>query len=128
MERNRILIVLVGILTLIALGWVLKAAQAVILPLIIAWMLSYILGPVVACLTRRKVPTGMAVLLVLILLAGACYLGVVFANARMNAFQAAFPNYRPRLTQLHQALLAAVDIPVLALDKMDWGHMLGSPS
>jgi predicted PurR-regulated permease PerM len=126
MERNRIIVLLLGILTLIAVGFVLKVAQAVILPLIVAWLLSYILGPVVALLTRRRVPAGVAVLIVLILLAGVCYLGVVFANARLNAFQAAFPGYRPRLTQLHQSLVAAMDIPALGVGKMDWGHMLAS--
>ncbi len=126
MERSRIIILLLAVLTLIAVGVILKVAQSVILPLIMAWLLSYILGPVVSFLTRRKIPAGVAVLLVLILLAGVCYLGVVFANARLSSFISAYPKYRPRLTELIQSVSAAVDIPELALSKMDWGQKLGA--
>ena len=45
-DRNKITQVFLGILVLVAVGVVLKYAASVILPLIIAWLFSYLLGPV----------------------------------------------------------------------------------
>ena len=48
-----------GILALIAVGAVLKAAQGVVIPLLIAWLLSYLLAPAVTFLVRRlRFPAG----------------------------------------------------------------------
>ena len=44
LDRNRITVTLLSILTAVAVGFVLKQAQSVVLPLIIAWLLSYILS------------------------------------------------------------------------------------
>ena len=52
-DRNKIVFAFQGILVLVAVGFVLKSAQSVILPLIIAWLLSYIIGPTVNFLTQR---------------------------------------------------------------------------
>ena len=42
-----------GLLAVIAVGTVLKIAQAVVIPLLIAWFLSYLLAPAVNFLVRR---------------------------------------------------------------------------
>ena len=73
-DRNKISQIFLGILVLVAVGVVLKYAASVILPLIIAWLLSYLIGPVVNYMTQRKVPTTLAVAIILILLLGVFYL------------------------------------------------------
>ena len=69
-DRNKIALVFLGILVLVAVGVVLKYAASVILPLIIAWLFSFLIGPVVNYMTQRKVPTTLAVFIILILLLG----------------------------------------------------------
>jgi hypothetical protein len=64
-DRNKITQVFLGILVLVAVGVVLKYAASVILPLIIAWLFSYLIGPVVNYMTQRKVPTTLAVVIIL---------------------------------------------------------------
>ena len=43
-------------------------AQTVVLPLIVAWLLSYVFGPVVSILNARKVPTALSTALILIIM------------------------------------------------------------
>ena len=51
-----------GLLAVIAVGAVLKAAQGVVIPLLIAWLLSYLLAPAVTFLVRRlRFPAPLAV-------------------------------------------------------------------
>ena len=58
-----------GILAVIAVGMVLQAAQGVVIPLLIAWLLSYLLAPVVTFLVRRlRLPAPLAVAGVVLLL------------------------------------------------------------
>ncbi|HBA86226.1 MAG TPA: AI-2E family transporter [Verrucomicrobia bacterium] len=122
MEKSRIVIVLLAVLALVAVGVVLKSAQSVILPLILAWLLSYILGPVVGFLTRRRIPAPIAVGIVLVLLIGLCYVGVVFVNARISTFITAYPKYHAKITQFMQAMTSSIDMPSNPLAKIDWGQ------
>ena len=108
-DKNRILVFLIGILALVAVGFVLKAAQSVILPLIIAWLISYMLGPVINFFTRLRIPSSVSVTIVLVLVLGICYLAAVFLYARVRAFAEEYPKYETKLTQLmetHSSRLA----------------------
>ena len=110
MDKNRVAVVLLGILTVLAVGAVLKSAQTVIVPLVIAWLLSYILGPAVEFMSRRKIPTPLAVFLVLLLLLGICWLGGIFMNARVSAFASEYPKYRDRFSEIATALTDQFDL------------------
>ncbi|MDD4837491.1 MAG: AI-2E family transporter, partial [Dethiosulfovibrio sp.] len=100
MKNINIIIACVSILTLVAVGVVLKAAQSVILPFVIAWLLSYIFGPVVRFMARRRIPIVFSVVLVLSILLGVFYLGIFFLNTRIVAFAAAYPRYYDQLIVL----------------------------
>lgn len=107
----RLIAALLSLLVVAAACWVLRAAQAVILPLIIAWLLSYILGPVVTFLTRRRLPAGLAVALVLLILLGICYLGGLFLHSRVMAFVQAYPAYQQRVVALLGSVTERWNLP-----------------
>ena len=64
--RSMSLITLTSIATLYFIDW----AQAVLLPLVVAVLISYALEPLVAAINRLKVPRPLAAAVVLILLIG----------------------------------------------------------
>lgn len=111
MGNIQIIIGLVGVISIVAVGLVLRFAQAVFIPLIIAWMLSYIFGPVVRFLAKRKIPTFLSIMLVLAMFFGACVLGALFLNARVIAFASAFPRYYGRLVDIGKTLTVNLDLP-----------------
>lgn len=124
-KNNRISVLFLGILTVLAVGFVLKAAQSVILPLVIAWLLSYILGPVVSFMTQRRIPTALAVFLVLVLLVGVVYVAAQFLHARIAAFAGEYPKYQQRFTEIFGDINARWNLPQETLATIEWGDKIG---
>jgi predicted PurR-regulated permease PerM len=124
-DRSKILVVFQGLLVLVAIGFVLKAAQTVVLPLIIAWLLSYLIAPLVNYMTRRKIPTALAVFFILILVLGVLYLSGTFLYARIAAFAAAYPKYHSRLNELITTLAGQYDLKIDPLAGFNWGQNVG---
>ncbi len=125
MQDNRYLIPFLGVITLVMVGFVLKAAQVVVLPLIIAWLLSYLFAPVVNFLARHKVPTGVAVLAVLLILVGFFYLIGIFVQTRVMGFIGQYDEYAAQLTQISTDLASRFNLPEGYLKEFDWTGQVG---
>ena len=121
MGNFQVIIGLVGIISIVASGLVLNFAQAVFIPLIIAWLLSYLFGPVVRFLSRLKIPTFLNVIVVLTLFFGVCFLGALFLNARIIAFTEAFPRYYSRLLEIGKTLTTNFEFPPDFWSPSRWG-------
>ena len=109
---------------LVAVGMVLKSAQSVILPLIIAWLLSYLIGPAINFMTSRKIPATLAVAIILIFLLGVFYLSFTFLYSRVSAFAAAYPRYHTRLTELVALLTSKWNLEFDPFAGFDWGQSI----
>ena len=115
-----------GLLAVIAVGFVLKTAQAVIIPLLIAWLLSYLLAPVVNFLVRRlRFPAVIAVAFVVLLLLLAAWGAGIVIQQRLLGFAKAFPEYQDRLAALLAHYGRLLDIPGFALKEADWSAQFG---
>lgn len=126
MQDNRYLIPFLGVITLVMVGFVLKAAQVVILPLIIAWLLSYLFAPVVTFLARHKVPTGVAVLAVLVIVVGFFYLVGMFVQTRVMAFIGEYNVYAAQLTQITADIVEKFNVPENYFDEFNWTGKIGT--
>lgn len=125
-RRQSILVTLLGVLTLIAAGGVLYVAQAVFLPLIVAWLLSYILGPVVSFLEKRRIPPALSVMLVMILLICFFYLTVVFVYGRIWRLVNAYPDYAERLNEVIAVFSDKWQMDYNPFKQLDWVSNIGS--
>ena len=115
-----------GLLAVIAVGFVLKNAQAVIIPLLIAWLLSYLLAPPVNFLVRRlRFPAILAVACVVMLLLLISWGAGIVIQQRLLGFAKAFPEYQVRLAALLTHYGRLLDIPGFTLKEADWSAMLG---
>ena len=125
LEQDKVTIVFLGIIVLVLVGMVLKFAQGVVLPLIIAWLLSYLIGPAINYMTQRKIPATVAVVFILILLLGILYLSGTFLYARISAFAAAYPRYQTRFMELASVLTDRFDLSFDPLAGFNWGENIG---
>lgn len=125
MKNQRILTLLLAIIAIVCVGFVLNAARVVVLPLAIAWFISYIVAPIVKFLVSHRVPNGVAVLLVLLLLLGFFYLTGFFVQTRVMMFIRQYDSYARQLTQINADLLARFNIPDTYLSEFDWFRQLG---
>jgi len=123
--NQNVIVALLSVLALFAVCTVLTIAQSVILPLIIAWLLSYILGPVVTTLERRRIPTGVSITVVLLLLFGFCYLGGMFLFGRAMAFWDAYPRYQQSIMAMLESSTKNWDLPFDPLEGINWWSKIG---
>ena len=115
-----------GILAVIAVGFVLKAAQGVVLPLLVAWLLSYLLAPVVNFLVRRlRIPAPLAVGCVVVLLLLATWGVGLVIQQRLYAFAKAFPAYEAKIAALYAHFGSELDIPANVLNEANWTAQIG---
>jgi len=126
MEKGRLATVFVGILTVIAVGVVLMYAQAVVLPLILAWLLSKVFGPPVRFLTGKRVPLSVSVLLMIVVLFWALYLVAVFLNGRVSAFVEAYPRYEAQISGIVNTVADKLNLTSESFEGINWGEKIGA--
>ena len=115
-----------GILALIAVGAVLKAAQGVVIPLLIAWLLSYLLAPAVTFLVRRlRFPAPLAVAGVVLLLLLASWGAGLVIHQRLLAFAKAFPAYQDKISALYAHYGTELNVPAAVLKDLDLTAQIG---
>lgn len=118
--------VALGILAIIAIGMVLKVAQGVVIPLLIAWLLSYLLAPVVNFLVRRlRLPTPLAVAGVILLLLLASWGTGLVVQQRLLAFAKAFPVHQQKLAALYAFYGSEFNVPASILRDLDLTGQVG---
>ena len=106
MRGTKLILVFLGILVFLALGLVLHALKAILLPFVIAVFLAQIFIPAVAMLRRKRVPMGLAILLILVGLSALLFAfsWVIYSSAL--SFRASLPYYEERLAGLVNAAVA----------------------
>ncbi len=125
MKRSNLMVGLLSVLVVFAVAAAFKAAYTVVIPLMIAWLLSYICGPVVNWLVHKRVPLGLSVLAVLALVLFVCYLGGVFLGGRVRDVLAESPRYIQQLNVIYQDVVSGLDLPEDFLADIDWTRQLG---
>lgn len=133
----RFLLILAAVVVVVA-G--LRVAQPILLPFALAVFLAILSLPVMMWLQRRRVPTGLAILLTMLVNVAILGVVVLLAIQSVSGFQEEFPRYRRRLEELYHSWLEALTergIPVAEylaqpeIAPMDWlmtwaGEFLGA--
>lgn len=93
-----------------------KAAASILVPFLVAVFLSIIAGPLVFWLKNYRVPAGLAVAIVVVLLISILTLIGAFVGSSLNRFLEVLPSYEIRLEQEISGLVAwlearGVDVP-----------------
>ncbi len=125
MKRSNLMVGLLSVLVLFAVAAAFKVAYNVVIPLMIAWLFSYICGPVVNYLVHRKVPLGFAVFSVLMLVLFICYFCGIFLGARVRDVLAESPKYLAQLHAIYQDTATKFELPEHYLADIDWTRQIG---
>lgn len=106
MRDTKLILVFLGILVFLALGIVLHTLKAILLPFVIAVFLAQIFIPAMAALRRRKVPLGVAIVLILIGVSALLFAFSWMIYSSALSFRESLPAYEARLGGLVQEALA----------------------
>lgn len=122
MREIKILTCCVSVLTVIAVCAVLSVAQSVFMPLVIAWLLSYLVTPFVRFMTSRRVPMSVIVFIVLTILLAFAVLGGTFLSTSLSGFITDFPSYYERLLAIGKDVLQRLGLSLDSIGNFsDWG-------
>jgi AI-2 transport protein TqsA len=100
-SATRVLLTLASLIVVIA-G--LKAAQTILIPVLLALLLAILCSPAVFWLRAHRVPTVVAVLLVVLVLLGVLTVFGVVVGGSVNGFMAAAPRYQEWIDELGTSL------------------------
>jgi predicted PurR-regulated permease PerM len=93
---ERVAIFFLGVIAFIVVGAFLKSAQGVFIPFVVALLISYILAPPVRFLHKFGVPTSLIVVIMLGLLSGMVFLGIIYLNMSLVAFSKELPELQQK--------------------------------
>lgn len=124
MNRSRASTILLGLLAAIAVVVVLDLAQTVIVPLVIAVLLSFILEPIIKVLIKKlRFPRLLAIVLVILVIFGFFYLIGLFVYNSAQSFVREYPNYLESFQQIfrdfNQKYLGRLEIPDSLLEEFE---------
>lgn len=97
MRDTKLILVFLGILVFLALGVVLHMLRAILLPFAIAVFLAQIFIPAMAALRRRKVPAGVAIVLILVGVSVLLFAFSWMIYSSAMSFRQSLPVYEARL-------------------------------
>ncbi|HUX21761.1 MAG TPA: AI-2E family transporter [Spirochaetia bacterium] len=124
----KVVVALVGIVVVFLIGAVFKAAQTVLVPLIIAGLLYFVLVPVVNLLERIKIPRVIAIIIVLVMVLGLFYLVGLFIFTSVQSVVRAYPRYQHRfvliLHDLNAILTDRLHVSQALLTGINWAETL----
>jgi len=124
-KQINLIIALLAVLVVLAVATALTAAKSVLIPLMIAWLFSYICGPVVTFFVHKRVPLSISVFVVLLLVVSVCYLGGMFISARVRSVLEESPQILSQLNTIYTDILSNFNISEDFFKEINWLEKLG---
>ena len=89
----------VSVIAFVVVIYGMQAARVILVPLLVAVFVAILCAPAMKYLERQRVPTGLAVAMVVILIVGIMVLAGSFVGGSIGAFNERLPFYQERLNE-----------------------------
>lgn len=114
------------ILTLVAVGGVMRLMAGIFVPFVIALLLSFVFAPLVASLVRWRVPRFLAVTITMLVFLAIGYLIVLVVYSSVQSLLREFPKYQLRFTMLLREMNEQFDLPADIMSQMEITRTVGN--
>ncbi len=122
----RVNLFLLGFIALLLAGAALKLTSPVILPFIIAVLLTFVLEPLIVMLERIKIPRAIGAVVVVIIIGAGVYVVGAILFSSLRTIMTLFPKYELRFTEIYSWLAGLLELPYdehLTLVQNLWGQL-----
>lgn len=116
MNQSKVTTSFLGILVLIALGFVFYYLGSILKPFFVAVFLSILLDPLMEMLRKIKIPKGIALVIVLLLTFVFLFLLGLIVYASFTSFSNELPKYEAKFSVMFQDILGWFNIPLQDLN------------
>ncbi len=110
-ELNSIKI-FIGVISLAIVVVILKELKTIFIPLTFAVFLSFLFQPLNRFLLNKKIPVGITILLMVIIILVSFTLMGTIVYTSVSSFVTDFPKYETQITEMFQKLIVQLEIPV----------------
>jgi len=110
-ELNSIKI-FIGVISLAIVVVILKELRTIFIPLTFAVFLSFLFQPLNRFLLNKKIPVGITILLMVIIILVSFTLMGTIVYTSVSSFVTEFPKYEAQITEMFQKLIVQLEIPV----------------
>ncbi len=124
MRNDNLIVLMLGIIVVFFIGVVMHELRVVLLPFMIALLLSIIFKPIIVFFKRKKLPSAVGLIVVLLTFAAFTFLLGLALYSSIGPFVEALPRYQVRFEQLFsgfshgiEALLVRINVPP---EDLDW--------
>ncbi|TNE71624.1 AI-2E family transporter [bacterium] len=107
----RIISIMLTIIGLKVVGEMLFAGKSLILPFALALFLSFILGPIIDFLEKKRIPRWLAILIPILLTGFVFFFLGMLIKSNVQSFVIEFPKYETRTKALYENVLSLLNIP-----------------
>lgn len=117
---------MLGLIALILTGGALKLTTPVVLPFVIAVLLTFVLEPLVAILTKVKVPRTIASVIIVLLIGIAVYVAGFILFKSVGTIATLYPKYETRFTEIYRKIAETFNFAYdehLSLFENLWSHL-----
>ncbi len=121
----RINLFLMGFIALVFAIGTMKLTSSVVLPLIIAVLLTFVLEPVIVTLEKIKIPRAIGAVVVVLMLAAAVYIVVLVLYQSVKTIVSLYPKYEERFAYLYELIATTFRLPYdqhISLFQNLWGQ------
>lgn len=127
-KEKRTIVVLLGILVVIAIGFILHILGSILKPFLIALFLSFLFETPIKLMRRIKIPKAVAILIILIFTFTFFYLIGLLIYSNVNSFKQEFPVYEQKFQQMYLNALEKLKIPEVDVqeyyENINWSELL----
>ncbi len=128
MKFEKVETVLLGVITLVLLGAVMKLAAGVMLPMVIAGIMAVTLNPLINILHKIHIPRNLSAIIVIAVVFGVVFLIVLFIQSSIAAFIEEYPKYAERFSILNSELVRFIQnktgVSYDFFDQIEWSGTL----
>lgn len=110
-ELNSIKI-FIGVISLAIVVVILRELKTIFIPLTFAVFLSFLFQPLNRFLLNKKIPVGITILLMVIIILVSFTLMGTIVYTSVSSFVTDFPKYETQITEMFQKLIVQLEIPV----------------
>jgi predicted PurR-regulated permease PerM len=109
-NSGRAVFFLVAFIALVLGGAVLKITAPIVLPFVIAFLFSLVMGPMVTFFLKWRVPRFCSILLAVIIIIAGLYLIAMVLFSSAKAIIAMYPRFENRLTEIYASVAGIFDL------------------
>ena len=112
-------------LTIISVGFVLSKIAQVAIPLMLAFLISLVLAPLMEFGIKRRIPSSLMAVFVLLMIAAVFFPLGLFLASRTQGILDVLPGYHNQLLKMGESFLDSMNIPRDFLTTFNWQNTIG---